>query len=137
MKIAIPSTSENENGQISPTFARAEYFIIKDTETGETEALKNPYTTGRGVGFAVAELLANKGVNAVATETIGPNAMTALKELGIKIYQSQGSVKETIERVEKGELSEINTATPPRRLGMGGTAGFGPGRRGIGRRWTR
>ncbi len=137
MKIAIPSTSESENGQISPTFARAGQFVIKNTETGETEILKNPYITGRGVGFAVAELLANKGVNAVIAETIGPNAVTALREIGIKVYQYQGSVKEAIEKAEKGELNEINMPVPPRGFGMRGRAGFGFGRRGMGRGWMR
>lgn len=148
MKIAIPSTGQDINGTISPTFARAPYFVIVDSQSLEARAIKNPYVVGRGVGYATAELIANEMAEAVITNTIGPNAASALRELGIKIYQASGSIKEAVKALQENRISELTTPTRGPGLGLGRGqgrgAGFrqgrGPGRGGFGRgrggRWT-
>lgn len=127
MKIAIPSTGENINSRISLTFARAPYILIVDDSTNEAKAIRNPYLTGRGVGYAMAERMANEGVDAVVTNTIGPNALATLNQLGIKVYHTSGIIKDAIESLKNNKLSELTTASEPRGLGFGRRGG------GIGR----
>ncbi len=145
MKIAIPSTGQNIDGTISPTFARAPYFVIVDSQSMEAKTIKNPYVVGRGVGYATAELIANEGVEAVITNTIGPNAASALRGLGIRIYQASGSIKGAVQALQENRISELTTPTRGPGLGLGRGAGFGQGRglgrgggfgRGRGGRWT-
>lgn len=87
MKIA--AAVEENLGLDSPIafrFARAPYFVIYDTETGSLEFISNPYSMqGRGVGPAVAQMLASKGVKKVIAPSVGPNAQSALSYLGIEI----------------------------------------------------
>ncbi len=140
MKIAIPSTGQDIDGAISPTFARAPYFVIVDSQSLEARAIKNPYVVGRGVGYATAELIANEGAEAVITNTIGPNAASALRGLGIKIYQASGSIREAVQALKNNRISELTTPMRGPGLGLGRGqgrgAGFGQGRGlGIGRRF--
>ena len=119
MKIAIPSTGESINSKVSLTFARAPYILFVDDSTNKTKAVRNPYLTGRGVGYAISEMVANEGTDAVITNTIGPNALTTLRQLSIKIYKGTGTIKEAIESLKKNELVELTTASGPMGMGLG------------------
>ena len=134
MKIGIASTGSDLNSQVDIRFARAPYFLIVDSETKEFESVKNPYVVGRGVGYATAELLANKGVNAVIAGSVGPNAYNVLTRLGIKMYIGTGTNNNVIENLKNNQLTELTNPTPSPGFGAG-RGGFGPGRgagRGVG-----
>ena len=105
MKILI--SAADENGKFSERFARAEYFIIYDTETKELKTEKNPFKDGEhGVGIKVAQYAADNKIDAVISIHFGPKASEALKSFGIKMYEFSGStVQEAIEAFENGQLT--------------------------------
>ena len=87
MKVGITSNGENLDSDIDQRFGRCKYFIIVDTETMDFEALSNEnMMASGGAGIQAAQTIANKGVEAVITGNIGPNAFQTLAAAGIKIY---------------------------------------------------
>lgn len=129
MKIAITATGTDLNAQVDPRFGRAQYFIIVDTETMDFEAIENDSTVAaHGAGIQSGQLMSSKGVEAVITGSVGPNAHQTLSAAGIKMYQSgRGSVEEVISAFKDGKLDAIGNAGPAHR-GMGGGGGRGMGR---------
>jgi len=75
---------------IAGRFARCPTFTVVEVEGGRVlnvEVHDNPFTTyPHGAGFAVAQFLANMGVNAVVAPRFGPNAWQALASLGISVH---------------------------------------------------
>lgn len=138
MKIAVSSMGDKVDAMVDPRFGRCAYFMIvniEDNKIKDSETIKNPGVTAMGgAGIQAAQIIANKGVEALISGNIGPNAFNVLSGTGIKIVTGVGgiSVKEAVERYLKGELKETKTPT---------ASGFGPGRgmgRGLGkRRWQK
>jgi len=104
MKICVTSQEDNLDSQVDQRFGRCQYFIIADTETLEFEAVKNPNIEAMGgAGVQSGQLVVNKGVKAVLTGNVGPNAFQTLKAAGIDVITGvSGSVKEAIEKYKKG-----------------------------------
>ena len=125
MKIAVTSTGNTIDSPIDPRFGRCQFFIFVDQETMEFEAAENEAVMASGgAGPQAAQFVANKGVEAVLTGNVGPNAVSALKAAGIKIYiGSTGTVKETVSLFKNGQLQEVGEATVASHTGMGGGRG--------------
>jgi len=133
LKIAISSSGKDLESLIDPRFGRCPYFIIIDIDTLSYELLTNP-TVGalHGAGIQAAQLIVSKGVNAILTGNIGPNAFNALSAVGIDVYtQASGIIKDAIEKFKRGEFS-LNAAPTVR--GNFGQSGRGMGG-GRGKRW--
>ncbi|NYB27611.1 MAG: NifB/NifX family molybdenum-iron cluster-binding protein [Methanobacteriaceae archaeon] len=130
MKIAITSTGNNLDSEVSLVFARSPYFIVADLEDGdikETSAVENPSKNERGAGISAAQFIANKNVDALISGAVGPNAFNILKQIGIEVYKLQsGTVKENLKLFTENKLDEITSSS------SGGpiAGGRGPGRRG-------
>ena len=111
MKIAISSTEENLDGNISDTFARCSYFIvaeIEDKEVVKFEATENTSANQvGGAGISAAQMVAEKGVEAIITANLGPRAADVLNQLNIKAYKASGSIKEAVREFIDGKLEEI------------------------------
>lgn len=122
MKIAVSSTGSNWESQMDLRFGRAAVFIIVDTKTMDYEAVKNSgASSSGGAGVWAAQLAADKGVQALITGNVGPNAMNVLKAADIEIFKgSVVSVKENVDQFKKGLLEKIST-TVPQHFGMGGS----------------
>ena len=120
MKICVTSNGNSIESNLDPRFGRATYFIIADIETMEYEAIENAAAnSGGGAGITSGQLMVDKGVEAVITGNVGPNAANVLKAANIKIYRGiSASVKENIEKFNKGILEKIDT-TVPSHFGMG------------------
>lgn len=114
MKVCISSSGNSLDSKMDPRFGRAAYFVIADTGTMETEIIENSAaTSGGGAGITSGQLMVDKGVAAVVTSNVGPNAMSVLKAANIEIYRGVDvSVKENIEKFKKGLLEKINTTVP-------------------------
>ncbi|MDK2990849.1 MAG: hypothetical protein PWP48_82 [Clostridiales bacterium] len=113
MKIAVTATGRTPSVPIDSRFGRSPFFIVYDTDKDSWECLGNDNIgSAGGVGIATAQMLAAKGVNAIITGNVGPNAMQALQAAGIEVYTvSGGSVEQVIEMYKRGMLEKLSTAT--------------------------
>jgi predicted Fe-Mo cluster-binding NifX family protein len=140
MKIAVSATAPHLDAALDPRLGRCQYFLIIDTESMEFEAIENPAIMAPGgAGIQAAQLIAEKGAEAVITGNCGPNAFQVLSSAGIPVLVgASGSVREAIESYKRGELQPTPQAsTGPgvgMRGGMGGGMGGGRGGMGGGRR---
>jgi predicted Fe-Mo cluster-binding NifX family protein len=130
MKVAVSATGKDLQAQVDTRFGRCSYFVFVDPETMAYEAVENAGgMASGGAGVQAAQLVVQKGANALITGNLGPNAASALSASGIKIYLvSGGTIKEVMERYKGGSLQESTGATVPSHFGMGRSPG---GRRGI------
>lgn len=108
MKIGVTSTGENLDSEIDQRFGRCKYFIIVETESMEFETISNENAmTAGGAGIQAAQTIAKKGVQAVITGNVGPNAFQTLSAAGIRVYTNViGSVREAIDKCKNGALEE-------------------------------
>ena len=132
MKIAISSAGKNLDSQIDPRFGRCQYFIFVDPETMEFEASENEgLMASGGAGVQAAQFIVQKGVKALITGNLGPNAASALSASGIKVYLVPGgTVKEVTEAFKAGKLQEAGGATVPPHFGMPPNPSLSPKGRG-------
>ncbi len=119
MKVAVSTTSGGLDDKVSEVFGRAVSFTIVDVEDGEIknfEIVRNDFAVrGGGAGVAVSQFLIDKGVNAVITGNVGPNALAVLSSAGVKVYRGSGLiVKDAVEKLVKGELEEITSPSQPK-----------------------
>lgn len=121
MKICISSQGDNLDSQVDPRFGRCQYFIIVDPDTLEFEAVENPSVSAiGGAGVASGQLVAGKGVKAVLTGNVGPNAFQTLQAAGVEIITGiSGLIKEVIEKYKKGEFNPTQGPNVERKFGMG------------------
>ena len=138
MKVAVSASAPSLDSQVDPRFGRCAYFIIVDTDTMQYEAIQNPAQyAGGGAGIQAAQIVASKGVKAVLTGNVGPNAFQALSAAGIQIVCGvYGTVREAIMKFKRGEIGGATSPTIPMHYGMGGGYGRGRGRgMGMGMRY--
>jgi len=127
MRVAVSTTSGGLDDRVSDVFGRTLSFTIVDVRNGEIrnfEIVKNEFAMrGGGAGVAVSQFLIDKGVNAVVTGNIGPNALDILTSAGVKVYRGSGLiVKDAVKKLVRRELEEITSPSQPRmrRRGRGG-----------------
>ena len=129
MKLCIASDGRDMKSRVEEIFGRAPYFVIVDTETMETKAIRNTaMQSGHGAGIRAAQIISDEGAEALLTGIVGPNAFNALKAARIKVFEGASdfdSVKDAIEKFKKGVYKE---ATVP-------SGGPGGGRRFRGGQW--
>ena len=135
MRVCITSTGPSLDSEMDPRFGRCQYFLFVDPQSLEMEALENPNIgASGGAGIQSAQFVANKGVEAIITGQVGPNAFTTLQAAGLKILVgASGKVRDVLEKYKKGQLTSYAqgpTAKAHTGMGMGGGMGMG---RGMGR----
>ena len=141
MKVAVSAMGTDLDAQVDPRFGRCAGFLLVDTDTMTVEALENPNVMAAGgAGIQSAQMVANKGAEAVLTGNVGPNAFQTLAALGVKIVTGvMGTVREAVERFKRGEFQQQIASQPtvPGHYGMrpapGAGAGMGRGGMGMGR----
>lgn len=110
MRLCVTSTGADIHSMVDDRFGRANFFLIIDTDTMQFEALYNSARNeGRESGVRAAEMLADRGVEALLTGVVGPNAFTALRESNIRIFEGASefdSVKGALEKFKKGHYTE-------------------------------
>jgi predicted Fe-Mo cluster-binding NifX family protein len=107
MKVAISACGDSLAAQTHGLFGRCDYFVLVDTETGESVAIKNDSAeAATGAGTACAQALFNHGVKAVISGKVGPNAYEVLKAAGVIMYSAPPgiSVQEALEKFKAGSL---------------------------------
>ena len=130
MKIAISATGPTLDAEVDPRFGRCQHFIIADTETDEFEAVENSSAMAAGgAGISAAQMIVEKGVEAILTGNCGPNAHQVLSPAGVKVITGvSGKIKDAIAEYKLGTYSPSQQANVPDHFGMGGGgAGRGMG----------
>jgi predicted Fe-Mo cluster-binding NifX family protein len=121
-KICITSEGKTLDSNTDPRFGRCGYFIFVDTDTLEFELAENPSQQAMGgAGVQSAQLVSSKGVKAVVTGNVGPNAFQTLNAAGIEIFiGASGTIKNAIEEYKKGKLQTASNPSVGSKFGMPG-----------------
>ncbi|MBE3584649.1 NifB/NifX family molybdenum-iron cluster-binding protein [Desulfofundulus thermocisternus] len=102
MKIALP----NDRGRVNQHFGRSEEFVIfemsgqeiKGRETISTVTLQHNHE-------GLAELFKSKGVEVLILGGVGPRAIQALQQYGLRVITgASGDVEEVARAYARGEL---------------------------------
>lgn len=145
MKIAVSSKGRDLDAQVDPRFGRCRCFIVVDLASKSVDVMDNAAAQkSGGAGIQASQMIANEGVDAVITGSLGPNATNVLQAAGLKVYLGvSGTVREALQQYEDRQLQATSgsPADEPSGAGSGGTPpesgqGMGRGRgggRGLGR----
>jgi predicted Fe-Mo cluster-binding NifX family protein len=143
MKIAVTSVGPGMNSGVDLRFGRCPYFVIVEAEGKKIKGSQSIENTSKdqlgSAGITAAQAVAESGAEVVITGNVGPRAFAVFEQMGIKVYQGSGTVKEAVERYLQGKLSKMGGpsgfmgAGPGTGRGMGAGRGMGTGR-GMGRR---
>ena len=139
MKIVVTANGDTLDAPLSPIFGRCPTYIFVETDDLQYEAVSNPaISAAGGAGIQAAQFIAQRGVEAVLTGNVGPNAFGVLRSAGVQVYlASGGSVRDAIQAFGQGKLQPVGGANVAAHTGMRGGMGGGQGRgmgRGGGRR---
>lgn len=106
MRIAVSACQPNLRSDVDTVFGKCAYFIVVDMESNEFEAYKNENARDPAyAGVQVARFLSRKGVHAVITGVIGPQALQVLSGAGIEVYTGVTSqVRKALQAFHKGKL---------------------------------
>ena len=137
MKIAITSTGPTLDDHVDARFGRCAYFLVVDTDSMALEAVENPnIAVGGGAGIQSAQLMAERGVQAVLTGNCGPNAFQVFGAAGIQVIVGvSGLVRDAIAQHKQGVFTSAAEANVASHFGVGSGApgaGFGTGGGGAG-----
>jgi len=108
MKLVITSQAAGLDGPIDPRFGRAKYFVLVDTETGESSSHDNAQNLNapQGAGIQAAQSVARLGAEAILTGHVGPKAYTTLSAAKVAVYTGiSGTVKNAVEQFKEGRLT--------------------------------
>ncbi|MFH1418171.1 MAG: NifB/NifX family molybdenum-iron cluster-binding protein [Planctomycetota bacterium] len=111
MKVAVTSQGPDMTDNVDPRFGRARFFVVVDTDTGESTTHDNAQNVNaaQGAGIQAARNVTDLGVSAVVTGNVGPKAFTALQAGDIKTYiGAAGTVRDAIEQLKAGQLECVS-----------------------------
>ena len=103
----MTSQGRELNSPIDPRFGRAKFFIVADTQTGESSVADNTQNlnAAQGAGIQAGRTVAELGVQAVITGHVGPKAFATLQAGGVKVFTGAvGTVADAIEQFKAGQL---------------------------------
>jgi len=122
MKVVVSATGSNLEAAVSPVFGRCPYYVFVDTDTMQHEAVSNPaMSASGGAGIQAAQFVVERGVQAVMTGNVGPNAFNVLQAAGVPAYTvTTGTVREAVEAYKAGQLPAMAGPNSGPFAGMGG-----------------
>ncbi|MCM8760934.1 MAG: NifB/NifX family molybdenum-iron cluster-binding protein [Candidatus Omnitrophica bacterium] len=122
MKICVTAQGKTLDDQVDPRFGRCQFFIIVDTDTLAFEAFENQSAQfAGGAGIQSGQFMASKGVKAVLTGNVGPNAFQTLRAAGIEIYTGlSGKIRDAIDKYKGGALKPADNPSVGSKFGMPG-----------------
>jgi len=122
MKICITSEGKTLDSKVDSRFGRCQNFIFFDIDSGEFEAQENTNAQFQGgAGIQSGQFIVSKGVKALLTGNIGPNAQQVLSAAGILIVTGvSGTIKNAIDGYKRGEYKPTDSPTVGSKFGMPG-----------------
>lgn len=132
MRVVVTANGTGLDAPFVPIFGRSPSFVLVDTETLACESLANDAIgASGGAGIQAAQAVAARGVGAVITGQVGPNAHRVLQAAGVPIYLFSGdTVRQALQAHEAGWLRSASAATAPGHSGLGLARGSGAASRG-------
>jgi predicted Fe-Mo cluster-binding NifX family protein len=120
MKICITAQGNTLDSEVDPRFGRCAYFLIVNIDTMEFEASENSSAqTMGGAGIQAGKFVLDKGVKAVLTGNVGPNAFQTLQAGGTEIITGiSGKVIDVVNRYKNGELKATGGPNVQSHFGM-------------------
>ncbi|KKM09529.1 hypothetical protein SY88_18125 [Clostridiales bacterium PH28_bin88] len=121
MKVAVSAAGQDLDGPVDSRFGRCGYFIAVEQDTDQWEVIPNSSNaSGEGAGIKTSQMLVNLGIKAVLTGNVGPKAMATLQAAGVKVYLGAGgTVRESLERYRRGELTPAQEPSVGQHHGQG------------------
>lgn len=105
MKTIITSTGASLEAEFDQRFGRCAYFCVLDTETGETEFVKNEHADSpSGAGPKASAAAIELGATKIISGDFGPKAKDVLVKFNIEmvIFDGKGkSLKEITDTIKK------------------------------------
>lgn len=130
MKIGISATGKGIDSHVDARFGRCPNFVIVELDGKEIKGVEDVENTANaqmgGAGISAAQIVADRGVKAVITGNMGPRAFQVFSQLGIDVYQGEGTIKEAVEKFSNGELQKVSGPTGPMGVGVPGGSRGGP-----------
>jgi predicted Fe-Mo cluster-binding NifX family protein len=110
MKIAVPVNEKKLDSGVCPSFGRAPYFVLYDTDAKECSFLDNSAAGSQGgAGIKAAQMIADHGVRVLLAPRCGENAIQVLNEAEISVYKTiQGTARENVDDFNKGNLQPLD-----------------------------
>lgn len=121
MKVVVTADGNELSSQTNPRFGRCPMLIFVETDTMAFEAMDNPaISASGGAGIQAAQLVVERGVAAVLTGNLGPNAADVFGAAGIPVFfHHEGTVRAAVEALKAGRLQAATGANVPAHAGMG------------------
>ena len=111
MTICITSSGQTLDAPVQPNFGRAPYFLFVDEKTETLDAVANQ-PGAHGAGVQAAQTVASRGVKAVITGSVGPNAFRGLRAAGVEVYVgATGTAHEALQAYRNGALTRADMPT--------------------------
>lgn len=121
MKVAISASGPDKGSSIDEKFGRCPYFVMVDTDKMDFKTVENEHKKeSHGVGPQVVQMLSDMDVDAVITGNVGPNAYRTLNSANIRVYKATGKISKAVEKLNNGELDELDDETVGGHFGGGG-----------------
>ncbi len=109
MIICLCSEGKTLEDTISPVFGRAPYFLIYDDQMKVLHSIENiAKDEAHGAGTNAAQIILDKNVNVLITNTLGPNAKSVLSASKIEVFHQAGETpREALSAFQEGKLEKI------------------------------
>ncbi len=129
MRVAVSASGTVLDSQVDARFGRCAYFLVADPSTMEFEAVENPGgASAQGAGIVTAQMIADKGVEAVLTGNCGPNAYQALNAAGVQVITGiSGTVRAAIQAYKEGRYRATDAPNVGSHFGMSAPGATGRG----------
>ena len=116
MKLAVAVKEDKDwESEVNTRFGRSEYFAFIENmgEEQQLEIVTNSAASApSGAGVEAAQLVADRGAEALIVGKVGPKAFQGLEAVGVDVYTRGGcSLEQAVEEFKRGELEEVSAPT--------------------------
>jgi predicted Fe-Mo cluster-binding NifX family protein len=114
MIIAIPTEDKNMDKNVYPSFGRAPFFLLYNTDTQESQYLDNSAVMSQGgAGIRAAQVIADNRAKALIAPRCGENAEKVLTGAQVLIYKAiDASIKDNIDALINEKLALLTDIHP-------------------------
>jgi len=112
MRIVVSAEGAGLEAKASGIFGRCPQYVYVDTDTMAVESEMNPAANmAGGAGIQAAQHVIARGVGAVLSANVGPNAIEVFDAAGVDVYMvSAPTVREAVEAFLSGALTKQGEA---------------------------